>query len=494
MARTPANTGLKIWQWNANGFRCRKAVLQQHLQSIDSPPDITMVQETHTESAPTLPSYRAHASPPSARDCGKGTAQGVCTFVKKGLTFIKHEHFLDRSTIEHCVTEVVVGKKRQETLLLVNIYSNPTHRQQKFKALLPKATRTAANETIVIGGDFNAPHKELGYSRTISKGRDLLDEANAAGYTLYSDPETPTRIGTTTTKDTNPDLTFIRLSTKTKGDVTWTNTGCNLGRDHYILEVVIPTSVHHTTAPRRQHKLTNWTQFRKTLEDTHQLQDITDFEEWTSAVKQAATEATTEIDTDEDIIQVDSKLAHMIEARKSLQRRWKRQRHNRKLRKKVAEIGRAIEKYRQELCTQQWYAMCSAADGQLHKGQTWKLLRHLLDEASTRGYQQHRLSQTMHAALKELGEEETDKRINAKYLPSTSAEQHEDYQGTDNPNLDKEIEEWEVRAVLQELNCKSTAGPDQISNKALRNLNDGAITALTKYYNRCWQTGKLPSQ
>lgn len=114
MARTPANTGLKIWQWNANEFRCRKAVLQ-HLQSIDSPPDIIMVQETHTESAPTLPGYRVHASPPSARDCGKGTAQGVCTFVKKGLTFIKHDHFLDRTTIEHCATEVVVGKQRQET-------------------------------------------------------------------------------------------------------------------------------------------------------------------------------------------------------------------------------------------------------------------------------------------------------------------------------------------------------------------------------------------
>lgn len=105
MARTPANTGLKIWQWNANGFRCRKAVLQQHLQSIDSPPDIIMVQETHMKSAPTLPGYRAHASPPSARDCGKGTAQGVCTFVKKVLTFIKHDHFLHRTTIEHCATE-----------------------------------------------------------------------------------------------------------------------------------------------------------------------------------------------------------------------------------------------------------------------------------------------------------------------------------------------------------------------------------------------------
>ncbi|XP_077534604.1 uncharacterized protein LOC144146536 [Haemaphysalis longicornis] len=493
MASTPTTSpGLKIWHWNANGFRCRKAVLQQHLLSIEQPPDIIMIQETHTENAPSLPGYRAYASPPSVRDCGKGAAQGVCTFVRKGLTFIKHENFLDRSTIEHCATEVVIGKKRQDSFLLVNVYSNPTHRQQKFKALLHKATRTAPSETIAICGDFNAPHKELGYSRTTVKGRDLLDEATNAGFILYTNPATPTRIGTSTTRDTNPDLSFVRVSDRTKGDVRWSNTGHNLGSDHYILELVLPTARPHTAEQRRKHRLTDWARFRSVMEGTQQ--DIADIDEWTSAIKQAASEATTELDTDGDIQQVDSKLAHMIEARQSMQRRWKRQRHNRRLRKRVAELARAIEKYSQDLCTQRWYAACSAADGQLHKGQTWKLLRHLLDDTSTRGYRQHRLSQTMLTAIRELGEEETGKRINAKYLPSTAAEQHEEYQGAANPTLDQDIEEWEVRAVLQELNCKSATGPDQVTNKALRNLNDGAVTALTKYFNRCWQAGKLPPQ
>ncbi|XP_077553263.1 uncharacterized protein LOC144168052 [Haemaphysalis longicornis] len=484
MASTPTTSpGLKIWHWNANGFRCRKAVLQQHLLSIEQPPDIIMIQETHTENAPSLPGYRAHASPPSVRDCGKGAAQGVCTFVRKGLTFIKHEKFLGRSTIEHCATEVVIGKKRQESFLLVKVYSNPTHRQQKFKALLHKATRTAPSEAIAICGDFNAPHKELGYSRTTVKGRDLLDEATNAGFILYTNPATPTRIGTSTTRDTTPDLSFVRVSDRTKGDVRWSNTGHNLGSDHYILELVLPTVRPHTAEQRRKHRLTDWARFRSVTEGTQK--DIADIDEWTSAIKQAASEVTTELDTDDDIQQVDSKLAHMIEARQSMQRRWKRQRHNRRLRKRVAELGRAIEKYSQDLCTQRWYAACSAADGPLHKGQTWKLLRHLLDDTSTRGYQQHRLSQTMLTAIKELGEEETGKRINAKYLPSTAAEQHEEYQGAANPTLDQDIEEWEVRAVLQELNCKSAAGPDQVPNKALRNLNDGAVTALTKYFNRC---------
>ncbi|KAH7974127.1 hypothetical protein HPB49_010274 [Dermacentor silvarum] len=355
MDRNPTTrTRLRIWHWNANGFRCRKAVLQQHVASIGHPPDVIMIQETHMEDTPTLPGYRAYSSPPSAREHGKGAAQGVCTFVRKGLTSIHHENFLGRSSIEHCVTEIGLGRRKQEPILLANVYSNPTHGQQKFKALLHKTTKTSPNGTVVVCGDFNAPHKELGYNRTSAKGRDLLEEASNAGFVLYTDPGNPTRIGTSTTRDTNPDVTFARLSGKARGTATWRNTG-------------------HTWA----------------------------------------------LDVEEEVPQIDSKLAHMIEARQSLQRRWKKQRHNRRLRKRVAELGRAIEKYSRELCTQQWHATCSAADGQLHKGQTWKLLRHLLDDKSTKGHQQHRLAQTIYTAVKTLGEEEASKRINANDIQCT---------------------------------------------------------------------------
>lgn len=44
-----SNNKLKIWHWNANGFRCRKAVLQQHLRSLEptARPDVIAIQETH---------------------------------------------------------------------------------------------------------------------------------------------------------------------------------------------------------------------------------------------------------------------------------------------------------------------------------------------------------------------------------------------------------------------------------------------------------------
>lgn len=65
-SRTKAS--LRVWHWNANGFQCRRAVLQQYIKSLERPPDVILVQETHAENAPSLPGYRAHASTPSARE------------------------------------------------------------------------------------------------------------------------------------------------------------------------------------------------------------------------------------------------------------------------------------------------------------------------------------------------------------------------------------------------------------------------------------------
>ncbi|KAL3187640.1 hypothetical protein MRX96_025125 [Rhipicephalus microplus] len=87
---------------------------------MDAPPDVIMVQETHMEKLPKLPGYHVHASPPSARTSNAGAAQGVCTFVRKGLTLIKLDRFLDCDTaLELCAVEVVIGRKKQESVFLI---------------------------------------------------------------------------------------------------------------------------------------------------------------------------------------------------------------------------------------------------------------------------------------------------------------------------------------------------------------------------------------
>ncbi|KAL3193130.1 hypothetical protein MRX96_058624 [Rhipicephalus microplus] len=252
-----SNNKIKIRHWNANGFRCRKAILQQYLRSLapTARPDVIAVQETHTEDTPTLPGYRTHACPPSARKCGKGVAQGVCTFIRKGIAHAKHQQFLgSRDTA---------------------IELNPRHGKQKFKTLFHKiksATSQAqkdlakrADAAAVICGDFNAQHRELDYTTTTSKGRNLLEDAGEAEFTLLINPAHPSRIGTSAARDTNPDLTFAMLPEG--GTAKWRNTGINLGSDHFIIEIELPLA-HFNGNPNRvktsKHKLVDWSKFRNT--------------------------------------------------------------------------------------------------------------------------------------------------------------------------------------------------------------------------------------
>ncbi|KAL3215769.1 hypothetical protein MRX96_051277 [Rhipicephalus microplus] len=196
-----------------------------------------------------------------------------------GIAHVKHQQFLgSRDTaIELCVTELAISgkgrgtrgarkKKTSTTVFIANIYSNPRHGKQKFKTLFHKiksATSQAQKDlakredaAAVICGDFNAQHRELGYTSTTSKGRNLLEDAGEAEFTLLINPAHPSRIGTSVARDTNPDLTFAMLPEG--GTAKWRNTGINLGSDHFIIEIELPLA-HLNGNPNRdkisKHKL-----------------------------------------------------------------------------------------------------------------------------------------------------------------------------------------------------------------------------------------------
>ncbi|KAL3201348.1 hypothetical protein MRX96_042949 [Rhipicephalus microplus] len=137
----------------------------------------------------------------------------------------------------------------------------------------------------VICGDFNAQHRELGYTTTTSKGRNLLEDAGEAEFTLLINPAQPSRIGTSVARDTNPDLTFAMLPEG--GTAKWRNTGINLGSDHFIIEIELPLA-HLNGNPNRdktiKHKLVDWSKFRNT-----ELGEVDNIDEW-SAKLLAATE------------------------------------------------------------------------------------------------------------------------------------------------------------------------------------------------------------
>lgn len=130
-------------------------------------------------------------------------------------------------------------------------------------------------------------------------------------------------------------------------------------------------------------------------------------------------------------------------------------------------------------------------DGTLHQCMAWSLMRHLLDETKTNSYQQNHRAQVMHEAEKSLGKEKLTKKLKTKYIPQTDTERHPRYTGAPNEKLYQDITTPQVAQATRKLNKRSTAGPDGILNKTLKNLHDSSIEALTKYY-KCSQSNKLP--
>lgn len=126
-----------------------------------------------------------------------------------------------------------------------------------------------------------------------------------------------------------------------------------MGSDHCILEITIP--IAESTQRAQQQQIVDWHEYREKLED-NVMETIEDIEAWTYMLNTTTKDATQTVEAEPEATMLDSRLAHLMEARNSLRRRWKRQRHNRKLRKRIAQLNRDIEHHSAVLCRQQWHA------------------------------------------------------------------------------------------------------------------------------------------
>ncbi|KAL1421111.1 hypothetical protein MTO96_023418, partial [Rhipicephalus appendiculatus] len=91
----------------------------------------------------------------------------------------------------------------------------------------------------------------------------------------------------------------------------WANLNIDLGSDHYILA---------TTLQVEQRKLckfivTDWDKFRKIRKEYVENEEKPDLERWTEQIGRDIEAATKEGSTDLPVEKMDSRLAHLIEAK-----------------------------------------------------------------------------------------------------------------------------------------------------------------------------------
>ncbi|KAH7981274.1 hypothetical protein HPB49_022862 [Dermacentor silvarum] len=197
---------LRVWQWNCRGYRGKKAILAQYLRTQEEKPQVILLQETIIEDV-TINGYEV-----SVRKGENG--RGVATCVKRGITTIDHGILDKRSNAEYMCVELLPGRHFRTSFLILNVYSSPKKKEERFYALIAKAASIAAKAGIplLVAGDFNAPHTTWSYGANTPKGESVVKSLHDHGFTLLTDPHFPTRMGNSVTKPSSPDLTFINYT------------------------------------------------------------------------------------------------------------------------------------------------------------------------------------------------------------------------------------------------------------------------------------------
>ncbi|XP_077553513.1 uncharacterized protein LOC144168388 [Haemaphysalis longicornis] len=314
----------------------------------------------------------------------------------------------------------------------------------------------------------------------------LMDQHNLA---LLNEPDTPTSMGTSTSRDTTPDLTLLSGTL----DVSWRNTGVNLGSDHDILNITIRGPMFK--ARMGTAKLTDWDKLRQrqAADEDENMNSTRPYGEWAKEQIELVAKYTQKIATTLQTPFVDARLAHFWEARHSLTRRWKKQRHNRKLRRRIHELNKQAAEYATQLCKENWLSVCDGLQGTLSTRKTWSLLRHLIDPLSSKSATNRSLIRTLNNYTG--GVDELINDLKAKYLKTEKGDiAPQDYAGPTNEAIDKPFTDTELVAAISESNKASAPGPDTITYKLLNNLGDKARRELLQYTNQVWETGKLPPE
>lgn len=241
-------------------------------------------------------------------------------------------------------------------------------------------------------GTTNAYHTAWGYHKTDRKGTTVHDTAQHHQLTLWTDQHTPTRIMNSVSRDTNPDLTFtVGIS-----QVEWTRLEETLGSDHHLVQ----TEITYKRAPLKigKAKIADWTAFRKDL-----TQSIEDLDEWTRLITEKSQKHTKEIQLTVDKPAVDSHRLYLWEARRSLICRWKKQKWDRVLKKRIALLTRQADKYADELVRQNWNQICDNLQGTLSTRNTWNIIRSLALEQNEIKDKLYKEPEKIHSQLRGLG-------------------------------------------------------------------------------------------
>ncbi|KAL1436842.1 hypothetical protein MTO96_049242 [Rhipicephalus appendiculatus] len=325
--------------------------------------------------ATKLPGYLTYTDP---------TEEGTAVLVRSNVAAT--QHVTAQGGCEHTLIEIHAGTiGNTGNLYVMSAYCRPSQRQYDFDRVVSQAKRLAESRPLLILGDFNAPHTTWGYKYQSKRGKALAKTMEDHEMALLNEPDVVTRRGNSINRDTTPDLSWLSGAL----DASWRNEDVDLGSDHSVISIIIKGPQYRAVLGTA--RVTDWDKMRKYTREAEEASENDEeddrkqtYAEWARDQKKALEKFTQEITTTAQTPFVDARLAHMWAARHSLTRRWKRQRHNKKLVKRIAVLNKQIAEYAAKLYRETWLSTCDGLQGKLSARKTWCLLRHLIDPLSSK--------------------------------------------------------------------------------------------------------------
>lgn len=198
-----------LLQWNCRGIRNKKGELQLYVDILDQKRDVIALQKTNGRVK--LEGYVTYTDP---------SEKGTAILVRSNMAAT--QHVTAQRGCEHTLIEIhrsrVGGEKN---IFVLNECCRPFNRVIDFEGTILDCITEARIRPILVLGNLNAARTRWGYKYSSKRGNQLVKAIEDHDMEVVNEPVVPTRTGTSTVRDTTPNLTLVRNN----HDVTWRNTG-----------------------------------------------------------------------------------------------------------------------------------------------------------------------------------------------------------------------------------------------------------------------------
>ena len=438
----------------------------------------------------------------------------TATYIATNITHSTME-IEKKTNIRLSITGITIPTKHNKGLNIINAYYPNSSRHDEDIQWIEDADTT--NYSWIIGGDFNLRHPLWDDTASEVEAKHLIQTLDTTNLTILNDGN-PTRIGQRGQNDTAPDITLATPDISL--DATWQTGNDNLQSDHLPIHIEINRNKLHNnetdSTPKFIYNKANWNKFRTHLNDIIKKEDPAndDIEAYYHNVQQIILKAASLSIPQKPT--ASSKKPHQHSAIWWNEKCTDAQRHKRRAlrnyQKNPTTDNKEALQQATEICkntaeqakADHWEAFCrdeikSPADA----GQLWQrfnLIRRKGRPPERRLLYNGRMTQTNEEKANALAETFA-KASQTEHLPEEAKQIRQNKPETNDTTNDNttpfnsDITLQEVKAAINALTNKSKAtGPDPISYHIIKQLNDPAINMIHKFFQTCWNTGKIPQK